>query len=137
VTLSREFFSAGPQRTLQRYKACRTLGLARAACAALHAEEIMARRRVEEEELVLGLLRDKVEEIHSRLEAADRQLGAVRAMLDSKGITTISLSDGEDGPSDANRSPSSPRCPPSDSLCSSEILAELDHTTEISDEDSE
>ena len=97
----------------------------------------MARRRVEEEELVLGLLRDNVEEIHSRLEAADRQLGAVRAMLDSKGITTISLSDGEDGPSDANRSPSSPRCPPSDSLCSSEILAELDHTTEISDEDSE
>lgn len=63
-----------------------TLGLARTVRANIQAQEYLIQAQIEEGETVLGILRQKAEEVAMILQEADKQLGSVRGRLDSTGV---------------------------------------------------
>lgn len=63
-----------------------TLGLARTVRASIQAQEYFLQAQIEEGETVLGLLRQKADEVAMILQEADKQLGGVRGRLDSTGV---------------------------------------------------
>lgn len=63
-----------------------TLDLARTVRANIQAQEYLIQAQIEEGETVLGILRQKADEVAMILQEADKQLGSVRERLDSTGV---------------------------------------------------
>jgi hypothetical protein len=72
------------------------LNLARATRQSLLIEEQLANQRVKEGEMTMALLYSNVKRAHVQVAEADLRIGALRATLDSEGISEISLSDDEE-----------------------------------------
>lgn len=63
-----------------------TLSLARAVRSNIQAQEYYLQTQIEEGETILGILRQKADEVALILQEADKQLVGVRGRLDSAGI---------------------------------------------------
>lgn len=77
---------AGPSSGTQEEKAKTALVLARAVRSTTHAHQTFLRKQLDEGEVVLDILRAKVDEAAARLQEADRQLGNARKYLEDAGI---------------------------------------------------
>lgn len=64
-----------------------TFNLARAVRSNVQAQEYFIQTQIEEGEIVLAILRKKAEQVSTKLQEADRQLGGARAGLASMGLS--------------------------------------------------
>lgn len=64
-----------------------TFNLARAVRSNVQAQEYFIQTQIEEGEIVLAMLRKKAEQVATKLQEADRQLGGARAGLASIGLS--------------------------------------------------